>query len=264
MKRCTRILFILLSLILFPWRILAEEYRSPSDGIQAMRYTEGSLSLETKQAPLERVLEALSRLAAVTIISDGPVEGRLTVRINELPLDTALRKILRGKDTSFVYVPQGNASSEPYQLKEVRVYVAEGGKGEGRRYTSSRKTPPPRSPAPRSAASRRKRATRSRDMDPHPSVPNIASRSEAQRALSDLMEGNLDGLAEIAERLREENPQVQDQIDQFMDSLQEARDRAEESGRPLPPLEGLGSIGTLMQQMLKGRGAPVPPELPGE
>jgi hypothetical protein len=236
---------------------LAEEYRSPSDGIQSMRYEEGVLSLETRNAPLEKVLNELSRMAMITIISDGPVEGSLTLYVDGLPLDKALRKILRGRDTSLVYAAGDETSPTEYVVKEVRIYVPKADKGETRRYShageEAKKTS--RRSRPRSPPVRRMPST-SQAAKKSPVMPNIASNEEAQRIFSEIMEGNFDGLSEVAERLKEENPEVEDQIDEFLESLEEARMIAEENGEPFSPLEGMGDMRSIMHQLYKGGRSP--------
>ena len=243
-----------------PFQVPAEEYRSPSDGIQSMKYEDGRLSLEAKDASLDKVLNELARMAMLTIIADGPIEGRITVYLDRLPLEKALRKILREKDTSFVYAARAETSPTEYDVMEVRIYLAKADKGEARRYSYTRKTEegkrassPPRSRAEVS----RKRSSPFRPPAGVPPVPDMATNEEGQRLLSELMEGKLEGLEEIAEKLKAQNPQAEEQIDEFLESLEEARARAEESGHPIPPLEHLGDIQTLMKQMLeKGRMSP--------
>jgi len=247
----------LLLLVFLPFPAWAEEYRSPSDGIQSMRYEKGLLSLETKDAPLEKVLNELSRMALITIISDGPVEGRLTLYVDRLPLDKALRKILRGRDTSFVYAAEVETSPTQYVVKEVRIYVAKAEKGEARRYSHAREEAkktslPSRSRTPTS----QRKPSGSRSARKSPAIPNIATSEEAEQIISEMMEGNFDGLSEIAEKLREANPEVEEQIDEFLENLEDARISAEESGEPFSPLEGLGDMGTLMHQLYRGRNPP--------
>jgi hypothetical protein len=246
---------LLAACLAFP--ALAEEYRSPSDGIQSMRYEDGVLSLETRDAPLEKVLNELSRIAMITIISDGPVEGRLTLYVDRLPLDKALRKILRGKDTSFVYAAEVEASPTQYVVKEVRIYVAKAEEGEARRYSHASKEAKktPRSSRSRKPPSRRK-PSGSQSATRSPAIPNIATSEETERILSEMMAGNFDGLNEIAERLREANPEVEEQIDEFLETLEEARISAEENGEPFSPLEGLGDMRTIMHQLYRGGGLP--------
>jgi len=243
--------FLLASL---PFQVSAEEYRSPSDGIQSMKYEEGRLSLEAKDASLDRVLSELARMAMLTIIADGPLEGRITVYADRLPLEKALRKILRGKDTSFIYAAKAETSPTEYDVMEVRIYLAKADKGEASRYSYSRKreekkktSRPPRSRAKVSG----KRNSPFRPPAGTLPVPDMAGNGEGQRLLSEMMEGNFDGLDEIAEKLKEENPRAAEQIDEFLDTLEDMRIMAEESGEPMPPLDQLGDIQTLMKHMVE-------------
>jgi len=249
--------FMLASL---PFQVPAEEYRSPADGIQSMRYEDGRLSLEAKDASLDKVLSELARMARLTIIADGPIEGRITVYAERLPLEKALRKILRGKDTSFVYAAKAETSPAEYDVMEVRIYLAKADKGEASRYSytqeseeRTRASSPPRSRAQAS----RKRSSPFRPPAGASPVPDMATSEEARRLLTELMQGNFDGLDAIAERLKDQNPQVEEQIDEFLESLEQARMIAEENGTPIPPMEHLGDIQNLMNQVLQqGRMSP--------
>ncbi len=247
-----RVTFVALLLLgLLTPQARAEEIDSPSNGIRSMRYEEGLLSLDAKDAPLDKVLDGVARLAKLTIVSDGPLEARMTLYMDRVPLDKALRKILRGKDTSLVYGAEPDSSPPRYAVREVRIYVAEGNKGEARRYSyagSARdRAAPPARPRP-------SHGERAGYPTPAPSsrIPEAESREEVQRLLSDLMEGNLDGLNEIAEKLKAQNPEAEEQIEEFMDSLEEARIRSEETGEPFSPLGGLGSMQMLLQQLHRG------------
>jgi hypothetical protein len=224
-----------------------------------MKYEDGRLSLEANNASLDKVLSELARMAMLTIIADGPIEGRITIYADRLPLEKALRKVLRGKDTSFVYTAKAETSPTEYDVKEVRIYLAQAGKGEASRYSYSRnqerdsasRSPRPPSERARSRGSSRRTPGASRPMPP------IASTDEAQKLISELMEGNLDGLDEIAEKLKADNPQVEEQIEEFLDSLDDIRMKAEEAGSQFPPPEGLGNMQNLMRQMMnKGRMPP--------
>jgi hypothetical protein len=88
-------------------------------------------------------------------------------------------------------------------------------------------------------------------------MPPVASTEEAQKLISELMEGNLDGLDEIADKLKDQHPQVEEQIEEFLEQIEDIRARSGESGSPIPSLEGLGNMDSLMQQMLnRGRMSP--------
>ncbi len=115
-----------------PCRGRAEEYSSPSDGIHRMHYEEGLVSLEAQDATLEKVLTELSKMAQVKIVADGPIEGRITQYLNRVPLDKALRKILRDKDMGLIYTARAGTKPVHHAVTEVRIYVAEEGTGGGR------------------------------------------------------------------------------------------------------------------------------------
>ncbi len=231
-------LLLIVPLLALPCPAPAAEFRDPSGGIALMRYAEGHLSLEAKDASLDRLLAELSRIAILTIIADGPLTEQLTVSINHLPLDKAIRKILRGKDTSFIYTAEAEVPPEEYPLKEVRIHLPKGQKGETRRYTNER------------AEKGRPSGTTS---TARPALlPDISSLPDADRLLSELTAGNLEALDDIVERLKAENPHVQDQINKFMQSLHEKWVESTASGQPRSPSEAKEELGRLMQEMLEG------------
>ncbi len=241
-----------------PLQVVAEEFRSPSDGIQSMIYEDGLLSLDARNASLDKILSEVARMAMLTIVADGPIEGRVTVYTTRLPLEKALRKILRGKDTSFVYTAKADTSPAEYEVMEVRIYLAKAGQGEPRRYSYSQK----REDRDREADRSRPRSGRapSRGSPPRSpsvprSVPPMAPSVDAQLLIKELMDGDLEGLDEIAEKLKDQNPQVEDQIEEFLESLEDIRAGTGPDGSPIPGLEGLGNMQNLMEQMMRKQGA---------
>lgn len=236
-----------------PFRAPAEEYRSPSDGIQSMKYEDGRLSLEAKDASLDKILTELARMAMVTIVSDGPIQDRVTAYADRLPLEKALKKILRGKDTSFVYAARDEAVPTEYDVVEVRIYLAKTDKGEARRYSYPQREESKRAPHPPRSRTEvsRKRNPPFGAMAGRPPIPDLATAEEGQRILSELMKGDIEGLEKLAEKLKDQSPQAQEQIDEFLKSLEDIRTRAEESGRPLPSFEGLGDIQSRINRMLE-------------
>jgi hypothetical protein len=243
-----------------PCQVSAEEFRSPSDGIQSMIYEEGRLSLDARNASLDKLLSEVARMAMLTIVADGPIEGRVTVYTDRLPLEKALRKILRGKDTSFVYTAKADTSPAEYEVMEVRIYLEKAGQGEPRRYSYSRKKQEEDDARDLSRPRRgrgRGPGTAPRSPSASRTVPPIGPTEDAQRFISELMEGNLDGLDEIAQKLKDQNPQVEEQIEEFLESLEDIKARAGESGSQIPDLEGLGNMQNLMEQMMqRGRMPP--------
>jgi hypothetical protein len=237
----------------------AEQVRSPSDGIHSMSVEQGLLSLDARDASLEKLLRELARMAMLTVVSDGPIEGKVTVYADRLPLEKALRRILRGKDTSFVYSPKAGTSPTQYEVTEVRIYVAKEGSGEPQRYSFANRRPGTADgrargagPARTDAQPSRSRAPALRPPSPAPRQPPAEMPEDAQRLLSALVEGDLDGLDAIAQKLKDQSPQVQEQLDEFLQSLEEMRREAEESGLPMSsPLQGLGDVQSLMKQMIE-------------
>ena len=241
-------------LALLPFQALAEEYRSPVDGIQVMKYENGRLSLEAKDAPLDKVLSELSRIAMLTIVADGPIEGRITLYVDRLPLEKALRKILRGKDTSFVYTSRPEASPAQYEISEVRIYLAKAEKGQARRYTySPKRNGMKRETVPSSLRGepRGNRGVPSRPPAAPPRIPGMAMSDETKRFLSEVMKGNLEEMEKIQERFRKGNPEAQEQIKLLLESLDDVRARAGESGASIPPMEGLEGVQEMMKQLLQ-------------
>jgi hypothetical protein len=241
-----------------PWA-QAEEYRSPSDGIHSLSVERGLLSLDARDASLEKLLRELARMAMLTVVSDGPIEGKVTVYADRLPLEKALRRILRGKDTSLVYTAKAKTSPKEYEVTEVRIYVAKEGSGESQRYSFANRRLDTAGERARQTGPSRTDSGPSRSRGPvlrppaqAPGQPPAEMPEEARALLSALVEGDLDGLDAIAEKLKDQSPQVQEQLDEFLNSLEEVRRKAEESGLPMTsPMEGLGDVQSLMKQMIE-------------
>jgi hypothetical protein len=230
-----------------------EPYRNVADGILNMNYADGRLSMETRNAPLDKVLQELSRLAEVNIVSDGPLEGRVTVYVSDLPTDAAAKKILRGKGLSFLYQPQETAdSAEEYRLQEIRIYVSEGtGQEQSFSYKKSSLDSRQKAIQDRNKRQREKAQGRARRMPDR--TPRDEAGSDTDKFLNGLLGGNLNALDEVADRLKQEHPEAEEQIQQFLDTLEEAKARAEESGADVRAMEELGGMGAIMQQMMHGK-----------
>jgi len=250
-------LMLLLCSLAAPVPCAGESYQSPAEGIVKMDFADDRLTLETRNASLEKVLQQLSRLAGVNIVTDGPLAETVTVYVSDLPTDEAARKILRGQDVSFVYRASGKAASaDDYQLREIRIYVPEGGGGQG-----AKAAQPGRSPAVAAgpAASPDRRASRP-EMPPPPAARSLPDRTPRDYAphpaddfMSGLLGGNLNALDDLADQLRQEHPEAAPQINQFMKTLEEAKARAAEAGMDPSSIEDLGGMNALMRDMLRKR-----------
>lgn len=237
-----------------------ETYRSPSEGILFLRAEAGTLSLEVREASLERILQEISRLADVAITSDAPLQGKVTYRAEKVALDAALKKLLKGRDMTCLYGPAKSPEADKaYRLKEVRIYLPEGKEGSGRIYSYAKPSPPTSTQRPpRGTGS--SPLSKPSESQPSPALPtptppplpagHTRSQEEAKRFMTEILRAGPGHLDDIVERLKRENPEIEEQIDQFLESIEEAQQRARETGRPFPAVEDLGEIGSLLQQTL--------------
>jgi hypothetical protein len=82
----------------------------------------GLVTAEIHDASLLKVLETIASESDIRIF--GPVtDERVTVRFQDLPLDEALRRMLRGKSFTFIYsaAPSEDDTAPPSRLEEVYV-----------------------------------------------------------------------------------------------------------------------------------------------
>ncbi len=230
-----------------------EEYRSPADGILRMSYDDGRMSLETRNAPLDKVLREFARLADVKVVSDGPLEDRVTVYVSALPPDAAARRLLRGKDLSFIYrASKDTDTPEDYPLREIRIYddtPGTPGREQAVSYGGRQAPVPQQATRARSETRAETRAVaRARALESR--TPRDDPASTADSFLTGLLGGNLHALDEVAERLVQEHPEAEAQIQQFLEALEEAKARAMEGGGEMPSMEDLGGMGAIMQRMM--------------
>jgi HEAT repeat protein len=87
---------------------------------------DGRLTLDVEARTLDWVLGQISRAASVAFVTDETFpETRASVHFEDVPLDEAVRRLLKDQDTFFFYEAQGNA---PPALRVVWIYA----KGRGR------------------------------------------------------------------------------------------------------------------------------------
>ena len=71
----------------------------------------GRLTIDVREAPLQLVLAEIQKQAGIAINGTGPLDGLLvTLRLEQLPLDEALRRILSPFDVFLYYAATGDAS----------------------------------------------------------------------------------------------------------------------------------------------------------
>jgi hypothetical protein len=88
--------------------------------------TDGRLNLRVQSRPLGWVLEEVSREGRVAIIADGVGGQRISAQFQDIPLDEALRQLLKDHDAFFFYGPE---KTKPASLRAVWVYPKGRGRG---------------------------------------------------------------------------------------------------------------------------------------
>jgi hypothetical protein len=89
-----------------------------------LQFTAQGLTADITDVPLQQLLEAIAREARLRIVTDVPVERRVTIRFRDLSLEEALRRLLRFDGVVFVYSAASTATRS--RLTEVRAYVGSG------------------------------------------------------------------------------------------------------------------------------------------
>lgn len=99
----------------------------PAEAAKAVTVKDGRLSVRVENLPLAWVLEEIARQGKFAVIApSGPSRRRVSVQFQDLPMDEGVRQILRGNDAFFFYGVDGTA---PASLKAVWVYPKGRGRG---------------------------------------------------------------------------------------------------------------------------------------
>jgi hypothetical protein len=94
--------------------------RTPTKPAPVITLKDGRLTLQVENLPLEWVLEEISRKAQIAIVRGPGLEGdRITRKFQDLPVDEALRQILTEHDSFFFF---GVGKKAPAVLRVVWVY----------------------------------------------------------------------------------------------------------------------------------------------
>lgn len=247
-----------------------------SEGILQLSVQGEMLTVNLRDAPLAAVLEDIARQGEMVLsLPDdrSTLQKTVTMQFTDLPLERGLRKLLRGQSVVFIYESTGpqhwsgdrsRRSPDGYRLKEIRLLGPSNEKGAGQTAPSfsspsmqAREPVQPVPPVPRAGQSQ---TQESRAGTPYPE--SIRTREQAEKALTGLLQGNMDALQEMVQALKQDNPELRDHIDQFMESLEEARRRAEQEGTPFPPLDPKGVMAPFMEQIIRSRTLGPSPDLP--
>ncbi len=90
----------------------------PSDLL--ILYEDGLVHMDVKDADLRRVLEELCLKAGVELTIESGLQGRLTVKINGIPLEKALEKICGNRAVVYDYLPHDKA----FKVKALKVFAS--------------------------------------------------------------------------------------------------------------------------------------------
>ena len=92
---------------------------APSD--MSVAFRDGRLTARIQRLPLAVVLEEIARLTRVTFVpADGIAEDSISAALSDVPLDEALRRLLKEYDAFFYY---GAVGSTPSTLRAVWIYA---------------------------------------------------------------------------------------------------------------------------------------------
>jgi hypothetical protein len=205
---------LLLSAVLLCAAPVAAQDRAPL----SVRVDGDRLSVSAREASLPDVLAEVSKVSGVAIAVDEGLaadiaQDQVTVALDAVPLEEAMRRILGGRDALYLYSATG--------LAEVRVYGAVPGSARGR--PSSGRTPatsgrPMKTPAPTDDAAlerleQARRAALARQGPPAPSKPD--EEMSVERAIQALgSERNTEVLERALETLADqESVPVQPLVD---------------------------------------------------
>jgi hypothetical protein len=88
-------------------------------------YSEGLISIDARDVPLERVLKEVGQSAGVSVVLSGELDQRVRVRLNALPLAEAVRRLAADTVLVMIHEPRPAGVAGP-DIREIRVYAGSG------------------------------------------------------------------------------------------------------------------------------------------
>lgn len=164
---------------------LAPATKGTRVGSQAMliHVDHGRLTVKLQEVPLERVLKEIERRAAIEISIRGVLTEDISMEFQNLPLEEGLQRLLRGYGWMLFYA--GSASQSGGSLERVIVVPA----GEGGRLGQREGVPGPgEETSVRAVAARLDREEVKSPLDMYLHGPNARARRDAFRGLMDAVE----------------------------------------------------------------------------
>ena len=91
---------------------------------ESIEVREGRLTAAIVESPLPTLLQVIARQGGVEIFLHASLEGTVTATFRDVPLEEALRRILRTTNAVFIYSQRSSASAGASQarLSEIHVY----------------------------------------------------------------------------------------------------------------------------------------------
>ncbi|MGH8526267.1 MAG: HEAT repeat domain-containing protein, partial [Gammaproteobacteria bacterium] len=83
------------------------------------------LTLRVRDMPLKHVLEEIAWRSGIVVSIQGALEEPVTKVFDDLPIDRALRRLLKDKNHVFLYTRRDADDVTRYRLAEIRIYAGD-------------------------------------------------------------------------------------------------------------------------------------------
>jgi hypothetical protein len=126
---CLAVAFTFLSLITTPITQAgneldaAEARTTTAEGPRLVEFADDLLTVDVRDVSLKELLQEVARQGGLTIMMDGSIDERMTVRFDKLPVDDGLRRILRDQNFVLKYAQRAIEESQwaRPRIMEVRI-----------------------------------------------------------------------------------------------------------------------------------------------
>ncbi len=100
-------IFWFLAIVIFPFQTgvsAAEGNTAPLRGdFSGIDFQNGFLKISVENREFQKVMEEVAKKTGIQIVMNAPVDKRLTIDFDYLPLEQALKRIIRGSNCVFIY-----------------------------------------------------------------------------------------------------------------------------------------------------------------
>jgi hypothetical protein len=105
-------IFWFLAIVIFSFQLgvsSAEENTAPLQGdFSGIDFQNGLLKISVENREFQKILDEVAKKTGIQIVLNASVDKRLTINFDYLPLDKALRRIVRGSNCVFIYRSEGS------------------------------------------------------------------------------------------------------------------------------------------------------------